>query len=67
MDCGETNPTTLDFHHKDPNTKDFNISNAISRRSSVENLDKEIAKCIVLCANHHRIRHYLEDNKNLNE
>lgn len=53
--CGFAHPAALDFHHIDPNTKDFNMA-----RVSKGNKDKiiaEIAKCEVLCANCHRIEH----------
>lgn len=47
----------LDFHHlKD---KEFNISNEI-RNLSIENLKKEINKCVVLCSNCHRKLHYYD-------
>ena len=54
--CGEKDIACLDFHHlKD---KEFNISNEI-RNLSIENLKKEINKCIVLCSNCHRkLRYY---------
>ena len=53
--CGETEPVCLDFHHKDPNEKDFTISKHVSR--SKENLLMEINKCVCLCANCHRKVH----------
>lgn len=52
--CGETNPLVLDFHHIDPNTKVGNISEIISSRKSWYIIEKEINKCICLCANCHR-------------
>lgn len=43
--------SAIDFHHLDPNEKDFNIGN---RRSvNVETLRAEINKCIVLCKRCH--------------
>jgi hypothetical protein len=46
----------FDFHHKDPNEKDFAIShNGHSR--SWERVKKEIDKCMLLCANCHREIH----------
>jgi hypothetical protein len=46
----------LEFHHKDPAQKDFQISN---RRSTAfgEKLKKELDKCMLLCANCHREVH----------
>lgn len=54
--CGENHPACLDFHHKDPSTKEFSISKMAS--NSIERLKAEIAKCEVLCANCHRKEHY---------
>lgn len=59
--CGFSHPAALDFHHLDQNLKSFNVSSEI-RFMSLEDLKKEISKCIVLCANCHRILHY--DKKN---
>jgi hypothetical protein len=52
----ENNPEALDFHHPDPSTKIKNVS--YYWRSSWAQLEKimeEYKKCIVLCANCHRI------------
>ena len=53
--CGESESVCLDFHHIDPNEKDFTIGK--HRNKSRENLLKEIQKCVVLCANCHRKLH----------
>ncbi len=45
----------LDFHHLDPNEKDFNI--AAGKSYSSERLRKELAKCTLLCSNCHREVH----------
>lgn len=45
----------LDFHHKEPSGKDFHISQKV--QCKMEKLMAEIEKCIVLCANCHRITH----------
>lgn len=55
MICDETEPVCLDFHHIDPNEKDFTISK--HRGKSKENLLKEIKKCVCVCANCHRKIH----------
>lgn len=55
--CGETHPATLDFHHRNPNEKEINISNA-ARSYGEERLKKEIDKCDVLCSNCHRKLHW---------
>lgn len=53
-DCGESDPVVLDFHHRDPSQKLFNIGTA--RGKSVPKVVAEIAKCDVVCANCHRRR-----------
>lgn len=41
---------SLDFHHKDPNMKDFTIS---GKSYSFERLKNEVDKCILVCSNCH--------------
>lgn len=48
-------PEALDFHHLDPNEKDQSISTML--RLSKIRLDKEMAKCVILCARCHRLVH----------
>src|SRR3990167_7493009 len=60
MDCGETHPACLQFHHTDPTTKLFRINRGIAERRARLLIMKEIKKCIVLCANCHAKRHWLE-------
>lgn len=61
--CGFSHPAALVFHHKDPKHKDFNVST--KRFGSIKILEREIAKCEVLCSNCHLIHHYEEKcNKN---
>jgi 5-methylcytosine-specific restriction endonuclease McrA len=43
----------LEFHHLDPNQKDFSISERGHSRSW-ERVQKELDKCVILCANCHR-------------
>ncbi len=57
--CGENHPATLDFHHKEPDQKEFIVSKTICRWSW-SSVKKEIDKCIVLCSNCHRKLHYEE-------
>lgn len=42
----------LHFHHKDPETKNFEISRACTNKNRAQVLE-ELAKCRVLCANCH--------------
>jgi Zn finger protein HypA/HybF involved in hydrogenase expression len=43
------------FHHKDPNIKDGNLARIIHK--SLDNVLKEVDKCMLLCANCHSIVH----------
>lgn len=46
----------LEFHHINPENKSFNISvRGLTR--SWENIEAEISKCILICANCHREIH----------
>lgn len=58
--CGESRNWLLDFHHKDPTQKSFQISQG--ERYGWEKVKEEIKKCIVLCSNCHRDFHYQEKN-----
>ena len=55
MDCGNKYPYfVMDFDHRDPSLKKFNISQSLNR--SNKDVFEEIAKCDVVCANCHRLR-----------
>lgn len=55
-DCGESFPLCVyDFHHVD-GSKELNPSKAMAL--SFEVAEREMSKCIMLCANCHRIRHF---------
>ena len=56
--CGDTRVWVLDFHHRDKDDKDFTIG--ALKKGSISVIQKEIEKCVVLCANCHREFHYLE-------
>lgn len=51
--CGESRPHLLQFHHRDRSQKEFSISKIVHDGVSLEKLQREIAKCDVLCANCH--------------
>jgi hypothetical protein len=58
VDCGySTCPEALQFHHRDPATKDFGLGHF---NGSLARLIAEAAKCDLVCANCHRIRHALK-------
>jgi hypothetical protein len=46
----------MDFHHLNPNEKEFTIS---GNSGKWENIKKELDKCELLCKNCHAERHYL--------
>jgi hypothetical protein len=46
----------LDFHHRDPNEKDFSISKD-GHTLALEKLKQEVDKCDLVCANCHREIH----------
>ena len=50
-------PSAMDFHHIDPETKTNKGGRGIERSWSIEKIDAEIEKCILVCANCHRIIH----------
>jgi hypothetical protein len=54
--CPERHPGCLDFHHE--GDKEIGIAQAALLGWSVERILKEIAKCIILCANCHRKQHF---------
>lgn len=47
----------LEFHHLDPNEKDFNISH-LRYYSFGDKIKNELDKCILVCANCHREIHH---------
>jgi hypothetical protein len=51
--------SALEFHHKDPNNKSFEISDAIYQKIKLtdEQIFSELKKCILICANCHRELH----------
>ena len=62
MDCGWTgNQAALQFHHTNPQKKDFIIGNVANRNWEI--IKTELDKCILLCANCHSIRHSTKSDK----
>lgn len=56
--CDESRFAALDFHHKDPLTKEITVAEAFARNWTVERVKKEIDKCEVICSNCHRVEHW---------
>jgi hypothetical protein len=59
--CGETDPIVLEFDHLEKTDKIESISNMIAN-ASWQQIESEIAKCDVLCANCHRRKSAAEFN-----
>jgi hypothetical protein len=54
VDCGGTFPDCcMDFDHRDPSKKSFNIA---AKHWSVSRLKNEVDKCDLVCSNCHRER-----------
>jgi hypothetical protein len=59
--CEQNHPAALDFHHIDPSEKENLVSKLVSNGCFAAAM-AEAQKCIVLCANCHRIHHYEENS-----
>ena len=53
--CGESRLYLIQFHHIDPLTKLFNITEGGSKN---KNIKEEVKKCVCLCSNCHDEFHY---------
>ena len=47
----------LDFHHTNPNIKEYEPSQITRNYMTVENMLKELESCVLLCSNCHREVH----------
>ena len=57
--CGYNEcPAALDFHHRNPEEKDFAICKKSGCRKINDRIKKELDKCDLLCANCHRKEHF---------
>jgi hypothetical protein len=54
--CGESRLACLDFHHV-TGEKESTINGLVQKSRGVRRLGAEMKKCIVLCANCHRVIH----------
>jgi hypothetical protein len=64
--CGESDPTKLTFHHRNPAEKFFNIAE-LKHSHKTGLLKKEIAKCDVWCVKCHREHNIRVDKERANE
>lgn len=56
-DCaGRFDPHQMDFDHRDPATKSFNVMSGRAMLMSTRKVLAEVAKCDIVCVNCHRVR-----------
>ena len=57
--CGYNhNIAALDFHHLNPSEKEFQLDTRHFANNTLNKLENELNKCILVCANCHREIHY---------
>lgn len=57
--CGyDKNLAALDFHHRNSDTKEFQIDMRAFSNTNLDTLKEELDKCDLLCANCHREEQY---------
>lgn len=61
--CGFDHPAALQFHHRRASDKRFDVSQASTGNYSMTAIQREIAKCVLICANCHFILHYNKRQK----
>ena len=60
-DCKQTYPPAVyDFHHLEPTAKEHEPKRLFGQKDQ-DRIDAELAKCVLLCSNCHRLRHYYTD------
>lgn len=61
VECGESHPACLHFHHRNRADKSFVIGSIVGRsHTSFKRVKEEIDKCEVLCGNCHAKFHWRE-------
>ena len=61
-DCSIKDARVLEFHHRDSEEKEHNISDMLNQGFGWNSVSAELEKCEILCANCHRIRHLVDNN-----
>ena len=65
--CGYSKcPAALEFHHRDPDEKEFKISSGFACTVNEEKVKQELDKCDCLCSNCHKEVHYLVEKEKEN-
>lgn len=59
MKCGISHPAVLQFHHREPENKSFNVSTALCAPTKYpwEIMKTELDKCDLICSNCHDFHH----------
>jgi hypothetical protein len=57
-ECGINDYRVLEFHHKNGSEKEFSIGEISTKGYGLKKIERELQKCLVICANCHRILHY---------
>lgn len=61
-DCGKSyHPVAMQWHHRSDEIKLYNLGYMKSRKMARKKILEEIAKCDLVCANCHAIRHFAND------
>jgi len=59
-DCKQTfHHSMYDFHHLNPTDKEHEPYRLFAQKDQ-DRIDNELAKCVLLCSNCHRFRHYTD-------
>ena len=64
--CREKHPNCLDFHHVKSHEKSFSIMTEEGLKNSLDEIIREISKCVVLCRNCHMKLHANERERQHN-
>jgi len=59
VQCGQNHPATLDFHHIEKHPDNRKVNKLLTNKA-YKKAAEEVKKCMVLCANCHRIHHHNE-------
>lgn len=63
--CGASHPAIIDFHHIDKHDPNNKKVHKLVQGDNYTAAHEEIKKCLILCANCHRIHHWQERNSNI--
>ena len=58
--CGYDHPSGLDWHHKDPTIKKFQVTAGVRSGYAIKKILYEISKCVLVCSTCHRRHHWIE-------